>query len=406
MVSAAPDLFAIGNGTAPHGAAGAGAASRIDRLTRVAEGADEIAALEPIWRELAGAARDHNVFQGFGFALAAARYHEERGERVLAVVADWDEKPACILPVAVRRRGGVSVGVFLGDPILQYGDALLLDGAPARSAELALKRLARDGGIDIFEFRRVREDAAIGPALRRLARQSGPAVEAPHADLTREANVDSFLLRAGGSKHKRERSRSRRRLEERGEISFEALRGAAAIEPLRHAFALKRDWLARQGDASPVIGDPRALAMLERLARDGGDGEGLVVGRLSVGGAAAAYEVGLVRGRRFHAFLGAVAEDFASASPGKVAMEQTLAWCRNSGVDVYDMLPPGDAYKRRWSNGSVPVRNFVAPVSYAGRLYCGVWLDEIRPRLRATLEVMPAALRRRLGGAALKIGGS
>ncbi len=384
-------------------AAGEGA-SRADRLAYVEEGAAGLTRLESDWRRLSGAARDQSVFQTYGFASSAARYHEERGDRVLVGVAEWAGRPACLLPIVVRRRGGVRVASFMGDPISQYGDALMAAGAPARTAELALNRLAARGGIDVFEFRRVRDDAAFGPALRSLSFQVGAAVEAPHADLASEPCAEGFLHRVAGAKQKRERARSRRRLAERGPLRFETLRGPEAVAPLRHAFQLKRAWLIEQGDASPVLDDPQALVALERLAHDPEDGSCLVVGRLTVGGIPAAYEVGLVKGRRFHAYLGAVAEPFAAASPGKTVMEETLAWCLREGVDHYDLLPPADAYKRRWSNGSTTVRAYVAPVTRAGRFYAGFWLGTVRPRLRTALDSMPAPLRRRVGAAALKAG--
>lgn len=392
------DLFATGSAIESVGS------SRIERMVGLFEGVRGVSSLEPVWRKLGGAARDQAVFSDFGFALAAARYHEARGHRVLAAVARWNDRPAAILPIAVTRRCGVTVGKFLGDPVAQYGDLMMVRNAPAQTAEIALQRIAETARIDVFEFRRVRSDAAILPALRKFAQPAGQGIEAPFADLAFARSADAFLLSVGGAKPKRERARSRRRLAERGAIAFEALTGAEAVPALRHALALKRAWLQRQGDASPVIDDPEALRLLEGLALDPGQDTRLVVGRLSAGGATAAYEVGLLRGRRFHAYLGVVADGFASASPGKIAMEETLGWCIANGVEIYDLLPPADAYKRHWANGSVKVQNYVAPVTLAGRLYAGPWLGRVRPRLRATLEAMPAGVRRRLGSAALRIG--
>lgn len=380
------------------------AAARLDRLCAVEEGVAGVERLEPIWRKLERASGSERAFLSYGFAHAAARYHEARGERVLTAVADWGDRPGCILPIAVTRRSGVTAGVFLGDPISQYGDALMIASAPARTAELALRRLFSVAKVDVLEFRRVRSDAAILPALSRLARPSGAAIAAPWADLAMIESVDAMLLSVGGAKQRRERQRSRRRLAERGEVRFEALRGRAAIEALREAFRLKRDWLQRHGEVSQVIENPMALGVFEALARDSQDGASLVVGRLSVGGVAAAYEVGVVRGGRFHAYLGAVAESFASASPGKVAMEEAFAWAHANGVHAYDLLPPADPYKARWATGAVEVRNFVVPNTLLGRLYAGPWLREVRPRLRSALDGLPASLRRRVGRAALQAG--
>ncbi|PZQ17958.1 MAG: hypothetical protein DI565_04350 [Ancylobacter novellus] len=370
----------------------------------VVEGSAGIAALEPAWREIAAAARDEAVFLSFGYALAAARYHEARGERVAAALVEWAGRPACLLAVAVVRRTGARIAVALGDPVTQYSDVLIARTAPTRLADVALRAIATRGAIDLFEFRRTRGDSALTPALVRLSASSVETREAPFADLTAEDDAQSLLLRIAGAKHKRERARSRRRLGERGALAFEVFRGAAAVDPLAEAFRTKAARLARSGLFSPVIDDPNALALLQAAARDPEDGAAVVVARLTVGGAAAAYEVGLVRGGRFHAYLGAVDDAFAGASPGKVVMEETFCWAKARGLGVYDLLPPGDRYKREWSTGAVTTRDFLAPATLRGRLYAGPWLKRVRPALRDALRRMPPPLRRLATRAAVAAG--
>ncbi len=380
------------------------APARAETLAQVRRGAAAIAALEPAWREIAGSARGVSAFQSFGFARAAAAYHEARGEEVVVAVVERGGRAECILPVVIARRGGLRVASFLGDPLAQYGDALLSSGAPSRAARLALEGLVAQAGIDALQLRRVRADAALLPALSSLAKVVGRSLEAPYADLTAAASVDALLLEIGGAKQRRERARSRRRLAEKGPLVFDARRGPEAIGMIRDAFAAKGEWLARRGFVSAVIGDPNAADVFARLAADADDGRSVVALRLTVGGEPAAYEVGLVHGGAYHAYLGAVAEPLEAFSPGKTLMEETLAWCRANGIDRYDLLAPADAYKRQWSNGTVPVHDFVAPVTLAGRLYVEAWLTRLRPTLREALEAMPAGLRRRLGRAALRAG--
>lgn len=385
--------------------AGAGASTggaRSDRYAVVKRGVAGLEQIEPVWRGLESAGAQ--PFLSYGFAHAAARYHEARGEKTLFSVAYWGGRPVCVLPIAVTRRHGIYVGVFLGDPIAQYGDALLAAGAPGMAAEVALRQLIASANLDVFEFRRVRSDAAIRPALRLIARSSGEIVQAPYADLGVGGSVEDLLLRIGGAKQRRERARSRRRLAERGEVTFEVLRGPAAVADLQEAFRLKRGWLAESGEVSQVIDDPAALEVFERLACDRRDGSALVVGRLMVGDAPAAYEVGVLGAGRFHAYLGAVASEFASASPGKILMEDMFGWCRDNGVAAYDLLPPADPYKAQWATGSIEVANHVVPRTLVGRLYAGPWLNELRPRMRAALRSLPPALRRRVGRAALQAG--
>lgn len=367
-------------------------------------GASGLGGLEAEWREVSAQSPDAAVFLGFGFALAAARYHEAKGEKVATAVVRWSGRPAAILSVALLRRAGVTVAVALGDPVSQYSDVLLAAQAPQRLVGVALQAIAEAGAVDLFEFRHVRGDSPLTAAITARSIGTAVALDAPFADLTAAGDVPELLLAIAGAKQRRERARSRRRLAERGEVRFDAFRGEAAITPLREAFSLKSDRLARAGHFSRVVDDPTAVKLLCDLARNPIDGYSVVVARLSVGEAPAAYEVGLVRGGRFHAYLGVVAEEFAGHSPGKVAMEETLAWAKAEGLAIYDLLPPADRYKSEWSNGSTVVRSFVAPMTFRGRLYAGPWLRTVRPALRGALDRMPPSARRAAGRAAAAVG--
>jgi CelD/BcsL family acetyltransferase involved in cellulose biosynthesis len=361
-------------------------------------GSAQIAAARPAWTALERRAGDAAVFQSHDFAVAAARYHEAKGEAVhVSLVYDGDRLRAA-LPIAVSCRWGVRAGRFLGDPVAQYGDALVAAGDVA-AAQAALDQIAEAGLVDLLHFRRVRADAALSPVLANTARPLGQPLEAPFADLSQDASIDAMLLRIGGAKQRRERARSRRRLEEKGEVLLDVRRGAEALPVLAEAVAIKRDWLKERGLASAVLDDGEGVAALAATV-DGGT-DALVAMRLMVGGDAAAYEIGLICGRRYHAYLGAVVERFAGSSPGKVQMELALEWCRASGIDIYDLLAPSDEYKRQWSTGAMQVRDYVAPVTGVGRLYADLWLERLRPRLQKLVLSAPAPLRRAAMRAAL-----
>jgi CelD/BcsL family acetyltransferase involved in cellulose biosynthesis len=380
------------------------AASVASATASVVEGSSGLSGLEDDWRALAAAAQGGAPFLSFAFAVAAAHYHEARGERVLAATIAQSGRLVCALPVAVFRRSGVRVAALLGDPFAQYGDVLLAREAAPRLCELALRELARAVDVDVFEFRRVRDDSALATALRRFARPAGAVLEAPFLDLGEGLSVDELLLAIGGAKQRRERARSRRRLAEGGAVGFEVRRGAEALEWLREAVEMKRGWLAAAGHASPVIDDPEFAIAFARAAEDPSDGAAVAATRLDVAGRPAAYEIGLVHGRRYHAFLGVVAGDFAAASPGKILMEETFRWCEAEGLQAIDLLPPADHYKRLWSNGTVPVRDYVRSASLAGSLYAGLWLETLRPRLRAALGRLPGPVRRQVAAAELRAG--
>lgn len=379
-------------------------ASGSDREATLLVGAAALDALEADWRALADAAPDRSVFLAYGFARPLADYHERRGERVLVARVDLGGSVACLLPVAIAKRSGLRVAAFLGDPISQYGDALLAAGAPRDLPEIALQALIESGEADVFALRRVRADAAIRGALARFARPIGSPTPSRFADMSGGIDADELMLALGGAKQRRERQRSRRRLSEYGDVVVEIRTGEDACAWIGEAIELKRLRLAQAGVASPVIDDPETAAVFRQAARDAGEGRAVVVSRLTIGGTPAAYELGLVRGRRYHAYLGVTVEGYPNASPGKIVMEETFRWCAREGIETFDLLPSDDGYKRHWSNGAVEVRDFIAATSLAGSLYADAWLGVVRPRLRAGLDLLPATLRRRVGAAAMRAG--
>jgi hypothetical protein len=66
------------------------------------------------------------------------------------------------------------------------------------------------------------------------------------------------------------------------------------------ALALKSAWISARGLTSSVIGDPDWEASLLSLTNS----DSVQVARLSVGGATAAIEIGLVQDGHWRAFLG------------------------------------------------------------------------------------------------------
>lgn len=386
-----------------HGANGAVARRRaIGESVQILAGAEALERLSFEWRALAAASGRLSVFQSCAWAVAAARYHEAKGDKVRVAVVRRDGRIEAILPVVLVRRAPVRVAKLLGDPVGQYGDALVAPDAAPDALALALAAVRRLP-VDVLQFRRLRDDSALAPVLAGASRIVGKPIAAPFADLAACVSVDDLLLAAGGAKQRRERARSRRRLGEQGEVAFVVERGRAAIPALRAALALKRAWLAERGLASAVLDDGDATAMLERLAADSHEGDGVVAMTLTVGGEPAAYEIGYLFGGRLHAYLGAVADRFAGASPGKVLMEDSMLWCRAEGVRIYDLLPSNDDYKRQWSTGAVMVRDMTEPVTILGDLYAQLWLRRATPWLRRQADRLPSTVRRTLLGAFLGV---
>lgn len=344
---------------------------------QVLEGADAVALAAPQWRVLEHAGGAATGFQRLAVAQASVAAHLDRGETPRIVVVHEHGRPAVLLATVTARRAGLRVTRFLGDPLIQYGDALVADGAEPTHLETALHAAAQ--ATDVLWLRRVRADAKLAPALAG-GFPTLQVTEAPYVSLGGSSSLP----------RRRDVERRRRRLQDCGEVAFQTVHGLDARRTVREALALKRQWLAWRGLSSSVVGVDAWEAALQRLAASAESP--LAAARLTVGGRLAAAEVALVHGDHWYAFLGAYDEAFAAAGPGNVQMSETLARCAAAGITTYDLLPPCDAYKARVACGSVPVSDHARAVTVAGRL--GMLALRARPAAKAAIGRLPSGMRR------------
>lgn len=361
--------------------------ARQDADVAVAVGEDAIALAAPAWQRIEADGGAATPFQSLAVARRAAGVHLRRGETPYIVVVHEAGHPAAILPGVLVRRNAIATLRFLGDPLIQYGDAVAAPGTAPELLEAAWRTAVRSSGASLIHFRKVRADARIAPVLARHA-QTISRHEAPFLDLQRP--------QPAASGYGRELRRYRRRLAEAGEVRFETLHGPAAALAANEALRIKREWIAMRGLPSNVIGDPDWEQAIVALASEADSTTGLHAARLSVGGRTAAVEIGFLHGGRWYAFLGALAPDFAKAGPGHVQMAETVDFCRQSGLAAYDLLAPSDAYKRLIANGAVAVRDHAMAVGGSGWL--GLLAERAMPAAKRILSRVPPRLRNVLIG--------
>jgi CelD/BcsL family acetyltransferase involved in cellulose biosynthesis len=365
----------------------AGAAEAADAA--VFEGAEALDEVAEDWLALESEGGAATPFQSLAIARAATEVHLKAGEIPRIAVVRHCGRPVVILPTVVGTRFGVKVARFLGDPLIQYGDALCEPGTAKRHIEAAFHAAADRAAVDALHLRKVRGDARIAPLLRQRATAFNHD-EAPFLDTAR--------LGPEPAEEPRKLRQSRRKLSALGPLRLEVTQGDAARGHLRDALALKRRWVEARRLPSSVVGCDHWEAAIERLADHDGDPL-LNVAMLHVGDRPAAYEVAFTAGGRWYAFLGAIVDDFARHSPGRVQVADTIAWCRDNGFDRYDLLAPADEVKRSYCREAAPVADFACALRPAGHVLAAAL--RLTPAAKAMLFRLPAPLRK----AALSIAG-
>lgn len=348
----------------------------------VFQGADAVEQAATDWQAIERAGGAATPFQTFAMARAAVEAHLRRKETPRIVVARRDGRPVVIFPTVLVNRFGLAVARFLGEPLIQYGDVLCEPGTGKRYLEAAWRAAADPAVAHAIHLRKVRADARIAPLLKDKATASNHD-EAPFLDITRAS------INAEGEPRKLRHSR--RKLTGLGALRLDVTQGESARGHLRDALALKRRWLAARNLSSSVIGNGDWEEALEKLVGHSG-GMRLRVAVLKVADRPAAYEVAFTIGNRWYAFIGAIVEEFARHSPGRVQVADTIAYCRANGFVHYDLLAPADDVKRGYCSGAVEVADYACALRPGGYLLSAA--ARLSPAAKALFVRLPAALRK------------
>lgn len=338
---------------------------------KVITSVEDLLALEHEWADVFGdCANSQPAFLSFAWCLEWCRHFlsDMQGQDRLSIVCGYaDGRLVSVWPLMAERRIGLTTLKWLGAPVSQYGDALVLND-PRRTTWIreGLQFIKTSVRCDLIDFSRVRGDSLVGQVLAEDGCHPVASEKAPFVNLRQFKSIDDFR-KAQSKKTRRTRRRMRVLLEERGSLTFELHRGGcAAGSAIEQAFAFKAAWLEQRGIISRAFSDKRVLEFWTGLAHQDPEQSGLVVAVLSCGQQPLAIEIGLRTGDTHVAHIGSFHPEFEKVSPGSLQMEELISVCLEDDVSTYDLLAPHDTYKERWASGSVAVHDYVLPVSAAG----------------------------------------
>lgn len=329
----------------------------------IASGADAIAALRPLWNDVALNAHGAGALGRFELVAAAARLAERRGDEPFVAIIRDKGRPVTLLALRRERHFGARVAVPIAYPLAQYTDVIGRALTP-HALDRLCARLQRKG-TDVVLFRRVREDGGLHGALSQRARSQRAHDTACYIDLASFGTFAAYEASFSARTRRNRRQRQQRLAAHAGPLEFEMLRGNDAALALDAALAWKRKWLADRGVSSPVFD----LGGWERLLRETVAASGGVVSALSAGGRLAAVEAGFVDQTTYISYLGAFDPELSTFSPGQLQMMGTIAWCFDHGLARYDLLAPCDDYKRHWARNKtgVTVDDYALALTHVGR---------------------------------------
>ena len=360
-------------------------------------------ALESEWNTLfANSAHSHQLFQSFNWNWHWCNHYlnDSNGLSLSIVIGRRHGRIAMIWPLVCERSAGLVKLSWMGDPVSQYGDVLVEQTVD--KMDLLMQGwdfISKKLNADYVYLRKVREDAEIAAILEQAGARTTAANDAPYLDLTRDQDFDTYQQHAS-KKTRRTRRRKRKRLDERGALTFAQHDGGAMARQLAaKAIHMKWDWLKQTGQFSRAFADERILHFFCDVAEGRERPPGCRLSVLYSAEDIAAIEISVFAKRRAALHVIVYEPKFEQQSPGILQLEDSFRHAFAQGLEVYDLLAPTSRYKKEWSNGSVAVKDLAIAFSLRGKSYVNFYICGIREAAKQTIDALPANARQAVASA-------
>lgn len=279
-------------------------------------------------------------------------------------------------------REQVGMLTRLGFVDYEYGDYSLglVDGTQAEFPGFAalwqsiLAKLPRCDYVDIAKIpvpeATIGTDLSCLPGIRPMATSSHPLhLPAGSTDLLKTCLNPQFRSQMG---------RRRRRLESMGTVQFEvAPHGEVASRWFMELYEMRRVRFAGLGRSDTLADRERQGFFRDFCTAHHGDL--CVMTRLTLDGTPIALQFGFLHNSHYYMILTSFAGgSHATYSPGLLLLIETLRWCGERGVRIYDFTYGDEPYKARFRTIQLPLLQYRRARSVAGWLYLGA--DTLRNR--------------------------
>ena len=286
-------------------------------------------------------------------------------------------QPLLLLPLVRERRHGVTVLTLPDGGISDYHSALVspeFTPDPETMQRLWGALVAMLPPADILSIERVPPEAAARMRIAQLMRPSGYSAHA----LPIDADFASLRDRRFDPSTARRLVKNRRKLENKGRLTFDFVSGPEALADLESLL----DW--RQQRFQDVNNDKDAAIQRIFYRRLVGEGSLARIGRLRLDSELIAGCLGLVEDDGIHVLVIAYNISFANWAPGLLMVENSIAAAAELGLTLFDLTIGDESYKQLFGTDSTELLELRHPMTLRGRLVLA--LLDLKPRIKCTLE--------------------
>ncbi len=352
----------------------------------VVEGRDGFVQLERAWNDaLAKGPRDEpmlrhewlrafveNFAPGGALRTFVARAGRELHAAVPLIETRERSADSCFVPMTTwsipandhSQRGGILLGRRWGEGLeliwkalqqQQRWDRLRLRDLPDGAGDWALRGLAESAGYPCGLWVSLRsphlalprvEAAAPGPQAP--AQKKKQKAGQPPAGDARYEQVEAAL----DAKFRQNLRRRRRRLAERGEVSYVLIDGqdaGALDEGLADLFSIEASgWKGKGGTA--IAQRPELVGFYTQIARDAARRGALALGFLELAGKRIAAHLSIVHGGRHFLLKLGYDESLSEFSPGQQLISDAIRDACARGLEEFDFLGPCMPWKLDWES--------------------------------------------------------
>nr|WP_314071389.1 GNAT family N-acetyltransferase [uncultured Roseococcus sp.] len=313
---------------------------------------------------------------------------------------DAEDRSVALWPLGIYRRSGLRVLDFLADMVSDYRAPVLqaefIQALPPGAFEALWQAIVRGTpGIDLVALRRMPGWLeAPGAPPNPMAQLAGARhTENAHAAHLPES-IEAFHQRLS-KKRLADMRRLLRQLEEVAPVRISALDDDKARPAVLQALAEQKSRRWRESGSPDMFAEPGYLDFYRTLTFAPETGAQVVVNSMRAGDTFVATHWGACyRGRYYWILPTYAAGEWMRFSCGRALMKAMIEWSIAQGFRIFDLTVGDEAYKKDWTDHSMPLYAWQQGVTLPGRGF--LVLQDIRAWARA----QPALRRlvRRLRG--------
>ncbi|MEQ8825563.1 MAG: GNAT family N-acetyltransferase [Filomicrobium sp.] len=349
----------------------------------------------------------HHVFYQHSWLMYWNEVFLAAERQSLAVLIGWRKgRLRFAMPLVHEQRLGCRIARFMGVPVNQYSDVLISrDENISEVLPVALDILTRELKCDLLLAPQVRSDACLKPGLEDGRARPVSTDAAPVIGLVDCKGPEDLAARLSASARK-SRKRRRKRLNSKGAVGLVAASdGPQGRELVDLGLKFKADWFTKHSIVSSAFTDPRFATFWHDVVSGRHGPCGLHVTALTLEERPIAVEFGLRFKQAHFAHVGAFDLTMEDCSPGQAHLDMVVQDCIDHGLEEYDLLPPVSSYKERLANQTLPVCDYVLPLSRLGAAVDGTRLTEAPRMAKAMISSLPSGARSVLSSSVQKFRG-